>query len=170
MDWRTITGQPVSPGNRLDDNPGWAGNTMPIAQHPEAAPQRATPAPVRPGQPRPAHLPAYESPQDNVSNGAGRHFFAGATASGDLRRGLIAFAIAGHVPAGSIVASATLKLRMTMTAASSQLCGSIGCWPIGGKGSRMPQTRKAQGRLPPPMMPPGCIHSFLTASGPHPSG
>ena len=84
----------------------------------------------------------YESPQGNVSNGAGRHFFAGATLSGALRRGLVAFDIARHVPAGSIITSATLKLRMTMTAASSQTMRLHRLLADWGKGSRMPQTRR----------------------------
>ena len=60
----------------------------------------------------------YESPTGAVSNGAGQHFFAG-TSSGAAaiikRRGLIAFQIAGQVPAGSVIQSVMLTLFMSRT-------------------------------------------------------
>ncbi len=50
-----------------------------------------------------------------LSNGAGQHFFAGATGTGAVRRGVIAFDVAGAIPAGSTITSATLKLNMSRT-------------------------------------------------------
>jgi hypothetical protein len=55
----------------------------------------------------------YESVSGTLSNGSGSYFFAGNTAIGDLRRGLIAFDVAGSVPAGSIIQSVTLTLNMS---------------------------------------------------------
>ena len=49
----------------------------------------------------------------DASNGAGDHFFAGATNEDFLRRGLIAFDVAGSVPAGATINSVTLTLYMS---------------------------------------------------------
>jgi hypothetical protein len=49
------------------------------------------------------------------SNGLGNHFFAGETGIGELRRGVLAFDIAGNIPAGSIITSVTLSLNMSRT-------------------------------------------------------
>jgi hypothetical protein len=49
------------------------------------------------------------------SNALGEHFFAGETGIGELRRGVLAFDIAGNIPAGSIVTSVTLSLNMSRT-------------------------------------------------------
>lgn len=62
----------------------------------------------------------YEDAQGAVSNGAGSHFFVGTTASGSKRRGLIAFDIAGHLPAGAVITSVMLQLDMTKTIAGRQ--------------------------------------------------
>ena len=51
------------------------------------------------------------------SNGAGDHFFTGTTALGDVRRGLLAFDLAGAIPAGSVITSVTLTLQMNRTIA-----------------------------------------------------
>jgi hypothetical protein len=73
------------------------------------------------------HLPAsrdntlIETPDGSLSNGAGHHFFAGAVATGDIRRGLIAFDVAAHVPAGSIVTAVSLTLHMSRTPSSGEL-------------------------------------------------
>ena len=52
------------------------------------------------------------------SNGVGRHFFAGRTDSGNTRRGLIAFEVAGAVPGGSTITAVTLQLYMSRTSAN----------------------------------------------------
>jgi hypothetical protein len=49
------------------------------------------------------------------SNALGSHFFAGETAMGELRRGVLAFDIAGNIPAGSTVLGVTLSLNMSRT-------------------------------------------------------
>jgi len=57
----------------------------------------------------------FEHPEGLDSNGAGPHFYIGKTgiAGGNrIRRGLLAFDIAGNVPAGSTVTSVTLGLTL----------------------------------------------------------
>ena len=58
----------------------------------------------------------YEHVSGSLSNGAGSHFFAGKTAIGSIRRGVIAFDIAGSIPAGSTIDSVSLTLNMSKTA------------------------------------------------------
>jgi len=57
----------------------------------------------------------YDPAEGDHSNGAGFHFFAGENAMGELRRGVIAFDIAGIIPAGSTITAVTLTLNMSMT-------------------------------------------------------
>jgi hypothetical protein len=57
----------------------------------------------------------YESMSGAQSNGVGIYFFAGRTRAGELRRGVIAFDIAGNIPAGSTINSVTLTLQMSKT-------------------------------------------------------
>lgn len=57
----------------------------------------------------------YESSAGNISNGAGAHFFSGRTGIGLIRRGLIAFDIAGNIPNASAINSVTLRLYMSKT-------------------------------------------------------
>src|SRR3990172_12358271 len=49
------------------------------------------------------------------SNGAGSRFFAGRTAQGRLRRGVLAFDVAGSIPAGSTITSVSLSMDMSRT-------------------------------------------------------
>ncbi len=51
----------------------------------------------------------------NTSNGQGEHFFVGRTARDLIRRGLIAFDIAGNIPAGVTIESVTLTLHASST-------------------------------------------------------
>lgn len=59
----------------------------------------------------------FEDSQGDVSNGAGSFLFAGRTAQGSnsLRRTLLEFDIAGSIPAGSTINTATLTLHMSRT-------------------------------------------------------
>jgi hypothetical protein len=63
----------------------------------------------------------YESVAGELSNGAGQHFFVGRTnqPANSIRRALIAFDIAGHIPANSTILSATLTLNMSQTTSTS---------------------------------------------------
>ena len=68
----------------------------------------------------------YESLAGNLSNGAGNHFFAGKTGQNAgflIRRGVIAFDIAGNIPAGSTINDVTLTLRMSKTSSGAQTFG-----------------------------------------------
>jgi len=62
----------------------------------------------------------YEDPSGQTSNGAGEGIFAGVTGMGSIRRAVLAFDVAGNVPAGSTINSVELTLRMSMTIAGPQ--------------------------------------------------
>jgi hypothetical protein len=61
----------------------------------------------------------YDPAEGDHSNGAGFHFFAGENAMGELRRGVLAFDVAGTIPAGSTITSVSLTMNMSMTPASA---------------------------------------------------
>lgn len=62
----------------------------------------------------------YESTAGNSSNGAGDYFFVGKNErSPTIRRGLIAFDLAGKLPAGATLISATLQLQMSKSSAGA---------------------------------------------------
>lgn len=58
-----------------------------------------------------------EDPEGDLANGAGPVFHAGRTSQtqGALRRGLLRFDVAAHVPAGAIVEDVTLSLHCSQT-------------------------------------------------------
>src|SRR5438046_4350017 len=55
----------------------------------------------------------YVPADGDRSNALGNHFFTGETAVGELRRGVIAFDIAGNVPAGSTITGVTLSMHVS---------------------------------------------------------
>ena len=57
----------------------------------------------------------YDPAEGDHSNALGLHFFAGETGMGELRRGVLAFDIAGHVPAGSTITAVSLSMNMSRT-------------------------------------------------------
>ena len=59
----------------------------------------------------------YESQNGTLSNGSGIYTFAGVTAFGEIRRGLVRFDITGAVPAGATIDNVTLTLQMSKTIA-----------------------------------------------------
>ncbi len=64
----------------------------------------------------------YEEEAGELSNGGGQYLFAGRSQQGvglDIRRGLIKFDLSVDIPAGAVVNSATLTLRMSQTIAGS---------------------------------------------------
>jgi len=66
----------------------------------------------------------YEDAIGSLSDGAGQQFFAGKTgnnAQQKIRRGLIAFDIAGAIPATAIIDSVRLRLSMTRTTSGPEL-------------------------------------------------
>lgn len=66
----------------------------------------------------------YEDATGALSNGAGQHMFAGTKGAGHAVRGLVAFDIAGKVPAGMTVTA--VKLRLNLSAANSYSAQTIG--------------------------------------------
>jgi len=65
----------------------------------------------------------YENANGSLSNGAGEYLFVGRTRAGLIRRGIIAFDIAGNIPAGSTINSVSLTLNMSKTTNGSQIVG-----------------------------------------------
>src|SRR6266403_748028 len=61
----------------------------------------------------------YVPAEGDVSNALGNHFFAGETGIGELRRGVLAFDIAGNIPAGSTILGVTLSLNMSRTGSAT---------------------------------------------------
>ncbi|MHC4947998.1 MAG: DNRLRE domain-containing protein [Planctomycetota bacterium] len=57
----------------------------------------------------------------SLGNGAGEHLFAGQNGLSNARRGLIAFDVAGAVPAGSTITSARLILHVSQTQAGDRV-------------------------------------------------
>src|SRR5438067_3298181 len=57
----------------------------------------------------------YVLADGDKSNALGDHFFTGETAMSELRRGVLAFDVAGNVPAGSTITGVTLTLNMSRT-------------------------------------------------------
>jgi hypothetical protein len=57
----------------------------------------------------------YDPAEGDMSNALGFHFFAGETAMGELRRGVLAFDIAAAIPPGSTITAVTLSLNMSRT-------------------------------------------------------
>ncbi len=55
----------------------------------------------------------YEDATGSTSNGAGSNTFAGSINTGPVRRAVLAFEIAGNIPAGSTINSAAVKAGMT---------------------------------------------------------
>lgn len=64
----------------------------------------------------------FEAPNGSLSNGAGDSIFAGRTLQfqDSLRRALLAFDVAGAVPAGSTIVSATLRLYCVQSVSGDQ--------------------------------------------------
>ncbi len=57
----------------------------------------------------------YESATGALANGAGGGIFSGATQGGQPRRALLRFDVAGSVPSGAMITSATLTIRVNMS-------------------------------------------------------
>ena len=66
----------------------------------------------------------YEDTTGALSNGAGQHMFAGTKGAGHSVRALVAFDVAGKVPAGMTLTA--VKLRLNMSAANSSSAQTMG--------------------------------------------
>ena len=62
----------------------------------------------------------YEDSNGSLSNGKGQHIFTGRTLSFGVRRAVMAFDIAGNVPVGATIISATLELHLSLYTVFSQ--------------------------------------------------
>jgi hypothetical protein len=61
----------------------------------------------------------YDPAEGDHSNGAGFHFFAGENGMGELRRGVVAFDVAGAIPPGSTITAVSLTINMSKTPAGA---------------------------------------------------
>ena len=59
----------------------------------------------------------YDPAEGDHSNGAGFHLFAGENGEGEVRRGVLAFDIAGTIPPGSTITAVSLSMNMSMSPA-----------------------------------------------------
>jgi hypothetical protein len=57
----------------------------------------------------------YDPVDGDKSNALGFHFFAGETGMNELRRGVLAFDIAGNVPSGATITAVSLSVNMSRT-------------------------------------------------------
>ena len=62
----------------------------------------------------------YEQPEGALSNGAGKHIFAGRNNGELIRRGVIAFDFAGNIPQDAVIISVALTLNVSRTQSASQ--------------------------------------------------
>lgn len=67
----------------------------------------------------------YQSGQNNASNGVGDYLFTGRTNQGEARRALLEFDIAGNVPPGATINSASLRLYMSRASSSTNRATSL---------------------------------------------
>jgi len=100
-----------------------------------------------------------------LSNGAGSNFFVGKTNqfSNSLRRGVIAFDVAGNITAGSLVVGAQLKLNMSKTISGTfpvNLHKLLADW---GEGTSNAAGNEGGG-APSTMMDATWIHTFFNSS------
>ena len=58
----------------------------------------------------------YESSDGSLSNGGGGHLFSGMNNDGSIRRAILAFDVAGSIPAGATINRVSLRLTMSRTA------------------------------------------------------
>jgi hypothetical protein len=87
-----------------------------------------------------------EDPEGALGNGSGPHLFAGrnSASSNSIRRALLQFDVAGHLPSGSVVTGALLALHMSQTNAGAEIVslhrvvaawGEGASWASGGSGA-----------------------------------
>jgi hypothetical protein len=62
----------------------------------------------------------YEDDFGSLSNGKGQHIFTGETLLYGARRAVVAFDVAGNVPFGATIVSATLDLHLSLYTVFSQ--------------------------------------------------
>jgi hypothetical protein len=90
----------------------------------------------------------YESPSGTIANGSGQYFFAGRTNQGFIRRGLVAFDVAGSVPDGAKVTSVTLELNMSKTITGPQTVALHRLLSDWGEGASDAENEEGNGTAP----------------------
>jgi hypothetical protein len=116
---------PPTPEAAVSPTPSPTSTPQP-AESPTPAPT-ATPPPASPVAVEPTQVTLspskdntlYQDAAGSSSNGAGQHFFVSNTNSGSIRRGVIAFDIAGNIPAGATINNVTLTLHMSRASADT---------------------------------------------------
>ncbi len=87
----------------------------------------------------------YQDASGSQSNGAGAHFFVGKTNQSLVRRGLLAFDVAGIIPAGATISSVSLTLNMSRTAAGSATVSLNRVLSDWGEGTSNASSQEGQG-------------------------
>ena len=108
----------------------------------------------------------YESSTGALSNGAGQTFFVGRTnqISGSIRRGLLAFDIAGPLPAGAMIDSVRLRLNMSLTTAGAQTVQLHRVLSDWGEGTSNANTGGGGGGAPSTAGDATWVHRFFNSS------
>lgn len=122
---------PPTPEAAVLPTPSPTSNPQP-AESPTPAPT-ATPPPALPVAVEPTQVTLspskdntlYQGAAGSSSNGAGQHFFVGNTNSGSIRRGVMAFDIAGNIPAVATINNVTLTLHMSRASADTPQTASL---------------------------------------------
>ena len=108
----------------------------------------------------------FDPKEGDFSNALGFHFFAGETGMSELRRGVLAFDIAGSIPPGSMITSASLSVicpDRRPTLLTSLSCTS--CLPIGARARPSHLEKKVTERRLRRMMPHGGTVSSTRSFG-----
>ncbi|OGO38137.1 MAG: hypothetical protein A2W35_03715, partial [Chloroflexi bacterium RBG_16_57_11] len=105
----------------------------------------------------------YEDATGSTSNGAGSYFFAGQTAAGQIRRAVMAFDIAGNIPAGSTINSVMLTLNMSRTQAGNQTVSLNRLTANWGEGTSNADANEGQG-APATIGDATWLHTFYNTS------
>ena len=111
----------------------------------------------------------YDPVEGDHSNALGFHFFAGENRDEELRRGVLAFDIAGMIPPGSTITAVSLSINMSRTPTERcYLWSCTSCLPIGARERPLRLEEKATERQLRLMMPHGDTVSsirFLDTQG-----
>ena len=105
----------------------------------------------------------YENATGSTSNGAGSFTFVGSIATGPVRRALLAFDIAGNIPAGSTINSAVLTLHMSRTVAGDETVTLHRLLANWGEGTSNADTQEGQG-APATTGDATWLHTFFNSS------
>ena len=115
----------------------------------------------------------FERATGAFSNGAGSHLFAGKTGSGNsglVRRAVLAFDVASALPAGAVIDSAHLRMRMNRTIGDARIVSVHRLLSDWGEGTSVATGNEGRG-ITPSMGDATWIHTFFnTGSWQTPGG